>query len=192
MASDSKSDYLALPGNLPVPEDDGQASHLIGMSLPEVALTSTTGDAVLLNKLPNLSVIFIYPMTGVPGVALPQGWDDVPGARGCTPQACAYRDSYQEIRKIADAVFGLSNQVTSYQREFRDRVHLPYELLSDSEGAVRTAMNLPHFELHGKSYLKRLTMIIKSGVIKTVHYPVFPSNEDALWVLETLANGVEN
>lgn len=154
--------------------------------MPALALPATSGQSVSLANLPNRTVIFIYPMTGVPGVALPDGWDDVPGARGCTPQACAYRDSYNEILSYADAVFGMSNQSTNYQTEFRGRVHLPYHLLSDSNGLFKQGLNLPTFQLHGITYLKRLTMIISGGVITKVHYPVFPSNHDAAWVIKAL------
>lgn len=186
MNVDPKANYFSLPDNLPIPKDDGQAAHLLGKALPSISLTSTSCDLVFLDRLPDRTVIFIYPMTGVPGVALPEGWDEIPGARGCTPQACSYRDSYQEIRRYADAVFGLSNQGTKYQSEFRDRVHLPYHLLSDEKGEFQRALGLPTFKLHGVTYLKRLTLIIDSGVIIEIHYPVFPSNEDATWAIETL------
>lgn len=188
MKEDTNSSYLHLPENLPAPKDDGAADHLTGMRMPSITLRCTSGEEVSLDQLPRRTILFVYPMTGVPGVALPEGWDDLPGARGCTPQACAYRDNYEKILNYAEAVYGLSNQNTEYQSEFKERVHLPYHLLSDVFEKARKALNLPWFELHGHEYLKRLTLIVESGVIRKVHYPVFPSNQDVDWAIQELSH----
>ena len=127
-------------------------------------------------------------MSGLPGIDLPVGWDDIPGARGCTPQACSYRDKYPEVKKHVDNLFGLSVQGTGYQRELKVRVTLPYEILSDSEFKFASALKLPTFEVNGLKLLKRLTLIIIDGVIVKHHYPVFPSNKDVDWVLNFFAS----
>ncbi|MGI9171114.1 MAG: peroxiredoxin, partial [Candidatus Nanopelagicus sp.] len=137
-------------------------------------------------KLDGTNVLFIYPKTGVPGVALPDGWDDIPGARGCTPQACSYRDNYPELMKYARGIFGLSVQSSDYQKELRDRVELPYEILSDADFTLTNSLNLPTFEASGMKLLKRLTLIIRDGFIVKLHYPVFPSNKDVDWVISSL------
>ena len=125
-------------------------------------------------------------MTGVPGVPLPEHWDDIPGARGCTPQACSYRDNYPRVIKSAARVFGLSTQSTEYQLEFKQRVELPYEILSDAKLEFQQALNLPMFEVNQMKLLRRLTMVIDDGKVIRVHYPVFPSDQDVNWVLEQL------
>jgi len=182
-----QSSYLDLPDNLPIPQDDGAADHLVGTKLASVMLKATDGSQVDLSKLSGTSVVFIYPMTGVPGVALPDGWDDIPGARGCTPQACSYRDNYDELKKHVDNLFGLSVQSSEYQKELKDRVELPYEILSDSDFKFANSLKLPTFEANSMKLLKRLTMIIKDGVIINKHYPVFPSNKDVNWVLNSFS-----
>lgn len=187
MSRDNLPSLETLPEGLPEPKDDGAASHLRGMQIPSFNLASTGGSRVNLADLNGTSVIFCYPMTGVPGVALPAGWDDVPGARGCTPQACSYRDSYSELMKVADRVFGLSVQPTAYHQELKNRLGLPYEILSDESGLARAALRLPTFSIAGKTYLKRLTFITDGAAIEQVHYPVFPSNKDPDWVLAHLA-----
>ena len=186
MSNTPQSSYLDMPDNLPIPQDDGAADHLVGMKIASVMLKATDGSEVDLSKLSGTSVVFIYPMTGVPGVALPDGWDDIPGARGCTPQACSYRDNYNELKKHVDNLFGLSVQGSEYQKELKDRVELPYEILSDSNFELSTALNLPFFEANSMKLLKRLTLIIKDGVIVKHHYPVFPSNKDVDWVISSL------
>jgi peroxiredoxin len=180
----SNASYLSLPDNLPVPEDDGAANHLVGSKVPSIQLKSTAGIYIDLSKLSGLNVIFCYPMTGVPGVPLPPGWDDIPGARGCTPQACSYRDAYPKLKQQVNLVFGLSTQSTSYQKELHDRLELPYEILSDENFELQKALNIPTFEVQGKRLFKRLTLLIRDGRIEKVHYPVFPSNKDVDWVLE--------
>ncbi|MFM8205363.1 MAG: peroxiredoxin [Actinomycetales bacterium] len=187
MGNDQNSSYLSLPENLPIPKDDGAANHLVGMKMPQVNLFATNGELMDLAKLSGLLVLFCYPMTGVPGIPLPPGWDDIPGARGCTPQACSYRDSYPELRKLVTKVFGISTQSSSYQKELHDRLELPYEILSDDKFELQTSLNLPTFEVEGKRLLKRLTLVVRDGLIDMVHYPVFPSNKDVDWVLEKLS-----
>lgn len=184
----SNSSYLSLPDNLPVPEDDGAANHLVGSRIPSIQLESTAGSNIDLSKLPDLNVIFCYPMTGVPGVPLPPGWDDIPGARGCTPQACSYRDAYPKLKQKVNHVFGMSTQSTEYQKELHDRLELPYEILSDANFELQSALKLPTFEVQGKRLLKRLTLLLRDGRIENVHYPVFPSNKDVDWVLEQIAD----
>src|SRR5919201_4334418 len=138
-----------LPDNLPVPLDDGACDHLTGMRLPSVALMSTSGRVVDLSRLSGRVVVYCYPRTGQPGVEPPQGWDEIPGARGCTPQACAFRDHYQELQMLGAQVFGLSTQDTDYQREAVERLHLPFELLSDAALEFATQLWLPTFQVEG-------------------------------------------
>ena len=187
MSNTPQSSYLDLPDNLPVPQDDGGADHLDGMKLTSIRLKATNGEEIDLSKLDGTNVVFIYPKTGVPGVALPDGWDDIPGARGCTPQACSYRDKYPELMQYASQLFGLSTQTSAYQAELKNRVQLPYELLSDSNLQLQKGLSLPTFFANNATLLKRLTLIIKDGVISKVHYPVFPSDKDVDWVLAQLA-----
>jgi peroxiredoxin len=182
-----QSSYLDLPDNLPIPQDDGAADHLQGTKLDSILLSATNGSKIDLSKLSGTTVVFIYPMTGVPGVALPDGWDDIPGARGCTPQACSYRDNYNELKKHVDNLFGLRVQSSEYQKELKDRVELPYEILSDSDFKFANSLKLPTFEANSMKLLKRLTLIIKDGVIINKHYPVFPSNKDVNWVLTSFS-----
>ena len=187
MSNTPQSSYLDLPDDLPIPQDDGAADHLQGTKLDSLILSATNGSKIDLSKLSGITVVFIYPMTGVPGVALPDGWDDIPGARGCTPQACSYRDNYDELEKHVDNLFGLSVQSNEYQKELKERVELPYEILSDSDFKFANSLNLPTFEANSMKLLKRLTLIIKDGVIIKMHYPVFPSNKDVNWVLTSFS-----
>ncbi len=175
-----------LPEGTPVPTDDGASDHLPGMRLPSVALISTSGDTVDLSSLPGKSVVYCYPMTGRPDRDLPQGWDEIPGARGCTPQSCAFRDHHEELRMLGAHVFGLSTQSTGYQREAVERLHLPFELLSDEDLAFAEAISLPTFEAEGMVLLKRLTFVAKDGRIEKVFYPVFPPNRNAEEVVDWL------
>src|SRR5919201_3017055 len=163
-----------LPPNLPVPEDDGACDHLTGMRLPSVPLASTTGRAVDLAALRGTTVVYCYPRTGRPDEEPPQGWNEIPGARGCTPQSCAFRDHEGELRALGARVFGLSTQTTEYQREAAERLHLPFELLSDADLAFAEALRLPSFEVDSMTLIKRLTMIVVDGRIAKVFYPVFP------------------
>lgn len=172
---------------IPEPQDDGAAAHLTGTRLPDVALAATDGSSVTLRRLAGRTVLYIYPMTGQPGVALPEGWDDIPGARGCTPQSCAFRDHHAELRAAsADFVFGLSTQDTGYQREAAERLHLPFPLLSDADLSFAHALKLPSMMVEGKTLLARMALIIDDGVITKVFYPVFPPDRNAADVLAWL------
>jgi peroxiredoxin len=175
-----------LPEGLPAPTDDGASDHLPGMPLPSVPLASTAGESIDLATLPGKTVVYCYPMTGRPGSDLPAGWDEIPGARGCTPQSCAFRDHHEEIGALGTRVFGLSTQSTAYQQEAAERLHLPFELLSDEELAFARALDLPTFEVEGMVLLKRLTLIIDDGRIEKVFYPVFPPDRNAEEVVEYL------
>jgi peroxiredoxin len=169
---------------LPRPKDDGAARHLPGSRIPAVALPATDGSSMALGGLPGRSVVYVYPMTGRPGVSLPDGWDQIPGARGCTPQACAFRDHHAElIAAGADRVFGLSTQDPDYQREAALRLHLPFPLLSDAALRLTTALRLPVMLVGGATLLKRMALIIEDGVIAHVFYPVFPPDQNAAEVL---------
>jgi peroxiredoxin len=181
--------FLDLPDNLPIPIDDGKCGHLPGLLVPSLPLLATDGNRVDLASLSGRTVVYSYPKTGRPGQPLADGWDSIPGARGCTPQACSFRDHYQElIQAGANQIFGLSTQDTEYQREAVERLHLPFPLLSDRALAFATALNLPTFEFGGEILLKRFTLVIDSGRISKVFYPVFPPNksgEEVLrWLLE--------
>ena len=175
-----------LPTDLPVPQDDGACNHLVGMPLPNVALLATDGSMVNLSQLAGRLVIYCYPMTGQPNVPLPEGWDQIPGARGCTPQSCAFRDHYQELQALHANVFGLSVQSTEYQREMATRLHLPFQVLSDEQYQFQKALNLPTFVAAGMTLLKRVTLISHQGRIEAVQYPIFPSDSDPAWVLNYL------
>ena len=177
-----------LPTNLPVPEDDGLADHLIGMKLPSLSLVATNGIKIDLSQVQGRFVVYCYPRTGTPNTSLPEGWDQIPGARGCTPQSCAYRDHYQELKALGAEVFGLSVQTTQYQTEMVNRLHLPFPVLSDEYFEFQRALNLPTFEVAGMTLLKRLTLIVQDGVVEAVHYPVFPSDSDPAWVIGKLSS----
>ena len=182
-----------LPAGLPIPLDDGQAAHLMGMGLPNVSLPSTSGQNFNfdINSNPKKLnqeklVIYVYPLTGQPNVALPEGWDEIPGARGCTPQACDFSDNYQQFQRLNTQVFGLSTQTSGYQLELKKRLHLPFDLLSDCDFKLKQFLNLPTFKVGELTLYKRLTLIIEQGIIKQVFYPVFPPNQHALQVLDWL------
>lgn len=179
--------FQNLPENLPVPEDDGAAEHLRGARLPSVPLPSTTGNVVDLSSLEGRTVVYCYPMTGRPGRDLPQGWDEIPGARGCSPQSCSFRDHHAELRNFGVHVYGMSTQDTEYQAEAAERLHLPFELLSDEDLEFATALGLPTFEAEGAVFLKRLTFVAKDGLVEKVFYPVFPPNKNAEEVIEWLS-----
>jgi peroxiredoxin len=182
------SDYLALPDDLPRPVDDGAAAHLTGLSMPSVVLPSTTGDQVDLASFGSgRTVLYVYPLTGRPGVDLPTGWDEIPGARGCTPETCGFRDHYAELVSAgAAAVFGLSSQDTAYQREVADRLGLPFALLSDRDHQLAQTLRLPTFTVDDLLLYRRITLIISAGLIEHVFYPIFPPNEHAEEVLAWL------
>jgi peroxiredoxin len=180
------ADFFPLPKDLPVPIDDGAAAHLVGLELPDFSLVSTNGTNINIGELTGRWVIYVYPMTGRPGVPLPEGWDAIPGARGCTPQSCSFRDHYMELKALHAGVFGLSTQPSDYQREARDRLHLPFELLSDSGLKLKKALRLPTFTVAGMELYKRLTLIARDGHIEKVFYPVFPPDQNADQVLTWL------
>ena len=181
-----KTDF-PLPANLPRPVDDGAADHLKNARVPAILLESTAGRTVdLSRRSAPRTVIYCYPMTGVPGKALPEGWDMIPGARGCTPQTCGFRDLHREFSLLSAEVFGLSTQATEYQREMAQRLGLPFEVLSDCYFEFCDALQLPAFEVEGTRLLKRLALIICDGRIERVFYPVFPPNESAAEVLRWL------
>jgi peroxiredoxin len=184
----SRTDNLyELPNDLPVPVDDGACAHLAGLRLPSVPLASTAGRWVDVSRMPGRTVIYIYPRTGRPDVDPPQGWNDIPGARGCTPQSCAFRDHYQELRQHAAQVFGLSTQDTDYQREAVMRLHLPFEILSDEGLAFTRALRLPTFVVDGMTLIKRMALISRDARIEKVFYPVFPPDRNAADVLDWMA-----
>ena len=176
-----------LPPGIPVPQDDGAARHLAGAKLPDLALPATTGSPVTLSKLTGRTVIYIYPRTGVPGVDPPTGWDQIPGARGCTPQSCAFRDHYDELLNLGVAhLYGLSTQDTAYQREAATRLHLPFALLSDEKLALTKALKLPTFSAAGMTLLKRMALVVDDGRIAKVFYPVFPPDRSAAEIIAWL------
>lgn len=179
--------FFQLPKDLPVPVDDGAASHLEGSLLPDLVLQSTDGSSVNFTDLSGRWVIYVYPMTGRPDVPMPDGWDGIPGARGCTPQSCSFRDHYAELKALNTGVIGLSTQTTEYQREVRDRQHLPFQLLSDSTLRLKSTMQLPTFTVAGMELYKRLTLIAHEGRIEKIFYPVFPPDQNADEVLIWLA-----
>ena len=176
-----------LPPGIPAPQDDGGAAHLTGTQLPSVTLPATIGPPVNLSGLKGRTVLYIYPRTGVPGVDPPQGWDDIPGARGCTPQSCSFRDHFAQLKALGVAqIYGLSTQDTAYQREAAERLHLPFAILSDEKLVLTRAMNLPTFTTSGMTLLKRMALVIDDGRITKVFYPVFPPDRNAADVVAWL------
>jgi len=180
-------DPTILPADIPAPIDDGAARHLTGMRLADIALKATDGATVSLSKLKGRTVVYIYPRTGRPGQALPTGWDGIPGARGCTPQSCSFRDHHGELTRLGVAhLYGLSTQDTAYQKEAVERLHLPFALLSDESLAFSKAMKLPLFTVDGMTLIKRMALVIDDGVITHVFYPVFPPDKSAEDVVQWL------
>ncbi|MBV8702143.1 MAG: peroxiredoxin [Acetobacteraceae bacterium] len=170
---------------IPAPLDDGATRHLTGARVPSVALQATNGDTVDLSAMPGRVVVYAYPRTGRPGVENPDGWDMIPGARGCTPQSCSFRDHFAELKALGvDRLFGLSTQDSDYQREAAKRLHLPFAILSDEHLRLTRAMNLPTFEKSGMTLLKRFTLVISDGTVEHVFYPVFPPDRSASDVIE--------
>jgi peroxiredoxin len=186
-----RDDIYELPKDLPVPLDDGACSHLPGMRLPSLLLMSTAGRTVELAKISGRTVVYCYPRTGRPDQEPPQAWNEIPGARGCTPQSCAFRDHYQELRALGAEVFGLSTQDTNYQREAVERLHLPFSLLSDETLIFTKALSLPTFEVESVTLIKRLTLIIRDGFVERVFYPVFPPDKNAGDVIDWLRKVAE-
>lgn len=184
----TSDDYLDLPHDLPVPDDDGTAAHLVGARMPALALKSTGGTAIHLDAFgKGRTILYVYPLTGRPGTDLPAGWDSIPGARGCTPEACDFRDHHELLREAgASAVYGLSSQPSDYQCELAERLRLPFDMLSDPTLQLAQQLRLPTFEVGGRTLFKRLTLIIRDDVIEHVFYPIFPPNEHAHQVLAWL------
>jgi peroxiredoxin len=173
-----------LPDNLPVPQDDGAARHLQGAKLPDIVLAATNATAVNLSALKGRNVVYIYPRTGRPGQDLPTGWDGIPGARGCTPQSCSFRDHFAELKALGvKQLYGLSTNELAYQREAVDRLHLPFPILSDASLLLTRAINLPTFSVDGMTLLKRMAWVIDDGTITKLFYPVFPPDQSAAQVV---------
>jgi peroxiredoxin len=176
-----------LPPNLPVPQDDGGCRHLVGMRLPDVALLSTRNRRVNLSTVTaRRLVVYAYPMTGRPGVTLPAGWDDIPGARGCTLETCGFRDHHADLGKLQTEVYGVSVQTSEYQQEMVERLKVPFEVLSDADMALVRALTLPTFTAGGMTLIKRLTIVASGGRIEHVFYPVFPPDKHAEEVIAWL------
>lgn len=182
-----QKNWLELPNDLPVPQDDGAARHLRGLRLPDLALPATDGSSVNLSGLAGRTLVYIYPRTGEPGKPSPAGWDAIPGARGCTPQSCGFRDHFAELKAAGVAhLFGLSTQDIAYQREAAERLHLPFAILSDKDLNLARAIKLPTFEVEGMILMKRMALVIDDGVVVKVFYPVFPPDKNAAEVLAWL------
>lgn len=180
------SHATTLPPDLPVPEDDGACDHLPGSAVPDIPLSTTTGERVSLKTATGRHVVFCYPRTAGPNESVPDDWNAIPGARGCTPESCAFRDLYQAFQVQGVDIYGLSAQPSAEQVEVKTRLHLPYPLLSDDDLAFASAMNLPTFQWRDTTCIKRLTLVIRDGVVDHVFYPVFPPNTHASTVLDWL------
>lgn len=187
-----------LPSGLPTPSDDGACDHLLGKAVPDVVLSSTSGEKTSLLELARRrTVIYCYPMTGRPDRPLPDGWEMIPGARGCTPQSCGFRDHHAELNALDVKVYGLSTQPSAYQLEAKKRLHLPFELLSDSGFVLTEALSLPTLTVNDleeispdipQRLIKRLTLVLSAGRIEHVFYPVFPPDENAAAVITYLSS----
>ncbi|MDH6194705.1 peroxiredoxin/DNA-binding transcriptional MerR regulator [Mycobacterium frederiksbergense] len=184
------TEFTSLPAGLPVPEDDGAADHLVGLPIPDIALASSGGGQVRMRSLPaGRTILYLYPLTGRPGVDLPEGWDAIPGARGCTPEACGFRDHYAELQASGvQQVWGLSSQDVDYQTEVVQRLGLPFQMFSDETFTLADALNLPTFAAAGHPRLyARLTLVVRDSLIEHVFYPIFPPNTHAQQVLDWLS-----
>ncbi|MFF9409688.1 redoxin family protein [Streptomyces anandii] len=190
---EAMTDYTSLPADLPVPEDDGATAHLRGARMPRLRLHATDGATISLEALgAGRTVLYIYPLTGRPGTDLPEGWDSIPGARGCTAETCGFRDHHQDLLAAGAArVYGLSSQDSDYQREVTERLRLPFQMLSDPARSLARALDLPMFTAGGLTLYKRLTLIIEDDVIEHVFYPVFPPDKHADQVLAWLSDNAE-
>lgn len=184
---DRIDDVYKLPANLPVPEDDGKCDHLTGARLPAIGLPSTAGVLVDLSKIDGRVVVYCYPRTGDPSKDPLPGWNDIPGARGCTPQSCAFRDHHEDLQLLDATVYGLSTQTTDYQKELVARLHLPFAVLTDADLRFANALRLPTFTVQSMTLIKRLTLIAKDGVIKKIFYPVFPPDKNPDEVIDWLS-----
>ena len=183
----SAHDPTVLPAGIPAPQDDGATLHLRGLTLPSVLLPATDGSVVDLSALTGRTVVYIYPRTGRPGEPPPDGWDAIPGARGCTPQSCSFRDHFAELKQLGvTRMFGLSTQDNDYQREAVERLHLPFPILSDRTLELTRALTLPTFTVAGMTLLKRMVFVIDGGTLTKVFYPVFPPDRSAAEVIAWL------
>ena len=183
-----KDDLYRLPPNLPAPVDDGACNHLPGMRVLSIDLMSTANRRVNLAEVgKERTVVYCYPRTGRPDRDPPAGWNEIPGARGCTPESCGFRDHFKELQALGARVFGLSTQTTEYQQEMVARLHLPFEVLSDSKLALTKALRLPAFQFESMTLIKRLTLILFAGGIEKVFYPVFPPDKHAEEVIAWLS-----
>jgi peroxiredoxin len=183
-----RPDPYVLPDDLPVPVDDGGADHLDGATIPSLSLPSTSGEEIdLAAAAEGTLVLYCYPRTGRPGEPLPPGWDEIPGARGCTPQSCAFRDHFAELDGLGASVLGLSAQALPDQVEFAERVGLPYPVLSDPGLELAEVLGLPMFDVAGMRLYRRLTLIARGGRIAKVFYPVFPPDRNAADVVAWLS-----
>ena len=170
---------------IPEPKLDVNLNHLNNFKISDIELNSTDNKIVNISKLKEISVIYIYPMTGVPGKALPEGWDEIPGARGCTPQSCTFRDNFSKLKELGvKNIFGLSTQNTEYQKELADRLHLPYPILSDEKLEFAKKLKLPLFKVEGMDLIKRITLILKDNEIVKYFYPIFPPTKNVEDVIE--------
>ncbi len=182
-------DPMVLPDGLPEPVDDGACDHLVGTTLSDIALPATDRRKITLAALPGRSIIYAYPRSGRPGEpSLVEDWDTIPGARGCTPEACGFRDHHADLAVLGARVFGLSTQPSAYQREFAKRLDLPFPILSDASLELTAALSLPTFEVAGETLLCRHTIVLIDGVIEHVFYPVFPPDRHAAKVVAWLRN----
>jgi peroxiredoxin len=180
-------DPTVLPAELPAPQDDGATRHLAGMKLPSLALAATDGSSVDLSALRGRTVVYVYPRTGRPNQSMPDGWDAIPGARGCTPQSCSFRDHFAELKALGvQRLYGLSTQDPAYQREAVERLHLPFPILSDASLQLTRALRLPTFEVDGMMLIKRMAWVVDDGVITKLFYPVFPPDQSAAQVIAWL------
>jgi peroxiredoxin len=180
-------DVVKLPENLPPPVDDGACDHLPGMTMPKIQLPTTGGGAIDLGNLPDRTVIYAYPRTRPPHEAARDEWDMIPGARGCTPETCAFRDHHAELRGLGASVYGLSTQSTAFQQEVVDRLHLPFALISDERLELATALRLPTLEFDGATLIRRLTLVVRDNAVEHVFYPIFPPDRHAAEVRAWLA-----
>ena len=176
----------SLPPDLPAPVDDGACDHLVGLDVPALALDSSQGPVDLAELGANRAALYIYPRTGRPDREIPATWDAIPGARGCTPQSCGFRDHAAELAERGALVAGLSSQPLDDQRELAGRLHVPFPVIADPDMALGAALGLPTFEFEGATLYKRVTLILENGCIAKVFYPVFPPDENAQEVLNWL------
>jgi peroxiredoxin len=174
---------------MPVPNGDEDLSHLLEYKIKQIVLKSTNNQLVNLSEIKGLSVIYIYPMTGQPNKPLPNDWDNIPGARGCTPQSCSFRDNFSNLKKLnIDNFFGLSTQTTEYQKEMVERLHLPFSVLSDEKLEFAKQLNLPVFEVENMKLIKRITLILNDNMIIKYFYPIFPPDKNVEEVIKFLTN----